>query len=92
MEGLAGVQAFLKSSKANGLVTSTVMARNDDAMKSIWFLREHISVALSKRGFCCPRPPTDSSPENSPLSVFMPLCFQHISPGYLLPGGLMIHP
>ena len=43
-------QAFLQSAKSEGHIAGGVMADSEEAMKSMWFLREHISVALSKRG------------------------------------------
>ena len=66
-QGALSLQGFIDSVVAAGLVDAHRMAESDADMSSIWFLREHISVALSKRG-----EPLDVSSPPMPAKCFHP--------------------
>lgn len=50
IRSLVCLQEFLTAANSEGLIADNKMAEGPQDMKSMWFLREHISVALSRRG------------------------------------------
>ena len=44
------LQGFLRSTSQEGLVVSSTLARDEEHIREMWHLREHISVALTQKG------------------------------------------
>ena len=48
------LQAFLSAAQHEGLVTAAHVAADSEDVSNLWYLREHISVALSRKGLALP--------------------------------------